>query len=353
MAKYFLGSVGKAEAFRRDANGDLKLAFVSKTLTDSGLNISTTKDDIRAGQGAPIQFSFYHDPSVEITLTDVLWKPEYLTAQLGAEFSAGTGEDYVTKTVTFAAGVANYSDYIAKSPIPCGEDYLVWGAKQGTDDWDLVTYDDSAKTLTLAGINAGDSGDYCVRYLGKVDGAKQAEITSLIIPEELFLIITAPIFAGDACAASKGKAAGHITFEVPRFLLNGAQEFSMNMSQNQTMSLAGVALASTSVDCDAVGGKLLRIIEVIDNRTWEDDVVGLIVDAESEEVGDHPSLYAELKDGHLRKIGDADIAAGKIEVSINGADYRALTTADTFAAGSYVFRLESRPTIASETIVIE
>ena len=59
MAKYFLGSVGTAEAFRMN-NAQLELAFVSKTLTDSGLTISTTKDDVRAGTGGPIQFSFYH-----------------------------------------------------------------------------------------------------------------------------------------------------------------------------------------------------------------------------------------------------------------------------------------------------
>ena len=38
MAKYFLGSVGTAEAFRR-VNDELQIAFVSKTLTDSSLNI--------------------------------------------------------------------------------------------------------------------------------------------------------------------------------------------------------------------------------------------------------------------------------------------------------------------------
>ena len=68
MSKYFLGSVGKAEAFRI-VDGEFKLAFVSKTLTDSGLNISTTKDDIRGGTGAPIQFSFYHDTNVEYLLS--------------------------------------------------------------------------------------------------------------------------------------------------------------------------------------------------------------------------------------------------------------------------------------------
>ena len=86
MAKLFLGSVGSVEAFERKEDGSYELAFVSKTLTDSGINTTISKEDIRGGTGAPIQFSFYHDPSVEITLTDVVFKEEYLEAQLGAEF---------------------------------------------------------------------------------------------------------------------------------------------------------------------------------------------------------------------------------------------------------------------------
>lgn len=327
MAKYFLGSVGKAEAFRYDpATGERTIAFVSKTLTDSGLNISTTKDDIRAGEGAPIQFSFYHDANVEITLTDVLWKPEYLEAQLGANFSFGS-EDYINDEVTFEKGEVTYTKTINKIPFPCEEDYLVWGAKKGTDDWRKITYDATAQKLTLAKA----SGPYCIRYLGPVDNAKQAEITSTIIPEELFLVITAPIFAGDACAASKGKAAGHITFEIPRFQLNGSQEFTMNMSSNQTMSLAGVALASESAQCDVNGGKLLRIIEVINDRDWRDEIESLIVDEESLEVGSVPVVYGELKDGRLYKLENSDLtfdpdltdgkfAAGTYTITLTGTE---------------------------------
>ena len=345
MAKYFLGSVGKAEAFRLNTEtGERELAFVSKTLTDSGLNITTTKDDIRAGEGAPIQFSFYHDSNVEITLTDVLWKREYLEAQLGARFVDGS-EDYLTDEVTFSGGTATFNKTVKALPFPCGEgdEYLVWGAKKGSDDWKLIQY--SSNTLTLAGAN----GDYCIRYLGATDKAKEAEITSTIIPEELFLVITAPIFAGDACAASKGKAAGHITFEIPRFQLNGAQEFAMNMSQNQTMSLAGVALASESLECDANGGKLLRIIEVISNRSWKDDVASLIVDAESAEAGDKPSIYGVLKDGHLKALTAAD----GIEYSTNaGTSWTDLTAEYVFVASTdYIFRLKGTEAV-SETVEI-
>lgn len=247
MAKYFLGSVGKAEAFRVAEDGQtLELAFVSSTLTDSGLNIQTTKDDIRAGQGAPIQFSFYHDPSVEITLTDVLWKKEYVEAQLGARFTKdGTQKDYLVKTIEFADGEASFTEEVFALDINCPgvQNIAVWGAKQGTDDWHLLDYDATNKKLTLPNDVKGrtTTQTWCVRYYGAESKAAVAEISTQIIPQELYLIITAPLFAGDACAATKGKAAGHITFDVPRFQLNGAQEFQMNMSSNQTMSLSGIA----------------------------------------------------------------------------------------------------------------
>ena len=356
MAKYFLGSVGNAEAFRLNDDKKLELAFVSKTLTDSGLNISTTKDDIRAGQGAPIQFSFFHDPSVEITLTDVLWKPEYLEAQLGARFREGNGKDFknLKETVTFEGGskIANYEiKDIELLPIPCGkEEYLVWGAPKGTDNYVEIAYDATQHTLTLPDKvdTPAVATEYCIRYYGKDERAKIAEITSTIIPEELYLLITAPIFAGDACAASKGKAAGHITFEVPRFVLNGAQEFSMNMSSNQTMSLSGTAMALESQDCDAVGGKLLRIIEVIYDRDWKNDIVELLVDEEYAKAGEEPQVYAVVKDGYPVLMDNADL------------DFAPALTESKFAAGTtYTINLKGNeggtkkyPNVGAETVVI-
>lgn len=309
MSKYFLGSVGKAEAFRVE-NEELKLAFVSKTLTDSGLNISTTKDDIRGGTGAPIQFSFYHDTNVEINLTDIQWKKEYLEAQLGVYMDGKTADkrvDYITETLKADSNnKITLTKDIKPMPVPCLKDdpYVVWYAEQGDDVWASKTFAaKDAKEIT--GLKEGHK--YCVRYLAADDRAISAEITSLIVPQELFLIITAPLFAGDACAATKGKAAGHITFEVPRFQLNGAQEFSMNMSSNQTMSLAGIALASESLDCENEGGKLLRIIEVKDARDIYSEVSDLIVDEECLTVGEVPVVYGVIADGSLLKLDNAKL----------------------------------------------
>ena len=41
MAKYFLGSVGSAEAFRM-VNGKPQMALVAKTLTDSSISVTIT-----------------------------------------------------------------------------------------------------------------------------------------------------------------------------------------------------------------------------------------------------------------------------------------------------------------------
>ena len=329
MAKYFLASVGRVEAFKRDYDGNLTLAFTSNTLTDSGINISTTKDDIRGGQGGAVQFSFAHDPSVEITLTDIVWKPAYLEAQLGVEFNSVDRSAYKTTTVTFSEGTADLGDTALVLPmLKCeNEDnvYGIWGAPKGSDEYKVISSTDG-KTLNLTGAK----GEYCVRYLGIDDRAKSAEISTMIVPSELFLVITAPIYAGDACAASKGKKAGEIQFEVPRFQLNGAQELAFNMSSNQTMSLSGTAMAMDSSDCENAGGKLLRIIEVIVDRDWKDEITAIDAEDDCLVVGKEPAIYGVTPSG-VELISNDDLTftegfvvngkfakAGEVTITLTG-----------------------------------
>lgn len=324
MAKYFLGSVGSAEAFRR-VNDQLQLAFVSKTLTDSGLNISITKDDVRGGTGAPIQFSFYHDPSVEITLTDILFNESYVEAQLGTKFETG-GNIYKNDeyTATSEALTHTIPDTLAELNLGCGQSEKVVWYSIDNDDWKVASSEMSGQVFT-----APKAGHVCLRYLTHDDNAHIAEITSNMIPEELFLVITAPIFAGDACSASNGKAAGTITYEVPRFKLNGAQEFTMNMSSNQTMSLAGTALASQD-GCDMNGSKLLRIIAVYDGVNWYDDVTELIADEDYLKVGQEPHIYALHKNGTVNLVDNSQLT---FTPTLDGSGKWSTTGATTVTVG--------------------
>lgn len=312
MAKYFLGSVGSAEAFRM-INGQPKMAFVAKTLTDSSISVTITKDELRGGTGAPVVTNFFHDPAVAITLTDILFKEGYVEAQLGTNFKANASA-YQSETIKAKeAGKLELS----KTPVDLGvlkcsdsaSTIIAWYSEEGKDDYKAVsisTSDANSKTLSDSGIQADKF--YCVRYLANDSNALEAIVKSDMIPHELALVITVPIFAGDACAASKGSKAGTLTFEVPRFQLDGGQEFTFNMSSNATMSLNGTAMVMTE-GCDANSGKLFRMIEVIEGRTVE----AIMIDESTAKVGaskDDVVVYALYSDKMLAVV-DKPVLSGE------------------------------------------
>lgn len=327
MAKYFLGSVGSVEAFERKEDGSYELAFVSKTLTDSGINTTISKEDIRGGTGAPIQFSFYHDPAVEITLTDVVFKKEYLEAQLGTEFKNEGSHGYATETVVASGGKI----VLKNQPLPInfgacgGELKYVWASEAGKEEWKTYPFTDGTE---ITGDFA-DGKSYCVRYCKQDPNALIARVTSSIIPAEYMLVITAPVFAGDACSASNGKKAGTITYEIPRFRLNGGSEMAFNMSSNQTISLAGSALASDNT-CEMGEQNLYNIVLSIDNYA-KTAYKELIVDEDSLKAGMVPVVYGLTKEGKVMKIDNKNLTfapalnkgtfvAGASKITLTGTD---------------------------------
>lgn len=292
---YFLGSVGMVEAFRETDNG-LELAFISKTLTDSGINTSITADDIRAGQGAPIVTRFYHDASVEITLTDVMFKRAYVEAQLGANFEA-IGEAYQSENLECeTAGKLQLSLKPLEIGSGCSEvsRIAVWYVEAGKTDWAMAEATAGNKEISGDFV---EGKKYCVRYLALDNQAQVANIMADIIPEELHLIITVPLYAGDSCGASGGKIAGEVQFDIPRFRLNGSQDFAAAMSSNQTMSLAGSALASQK-GCDT--SAILYTMRVkYKNEDFLKELKALQDDAAADEVGEQPKIYGVKENDEL------------------------------------------------------
>ena len=303
---YFLGSVGSVSAFRRDSKGNLQLAFVSTTNTDQGLNTTVSADDLRGGQGAPVITRFYHDVASEITLTDIMFKEAYIEAQLGTDFKS-EGKAYFCETLDVQ--VENEKKIVVLSHTPAqigfgcdtGNYNAVWYACEGKNNWVLA--DNSTEgthvaelagnklTINTQKLGVSNPSRITVRYLATgLAGAMEAKIYANFVPEELFLVITTPLFAGDACAASNGKAAGSVQFEIPRFRLNGGQDFAAAMSSNQTINMSGAAMATVG-GCDAEGAYLYKIIINYANETLEDLYTGLIADPECLKVGKMPMIY--------------------------------------------------------------
>ena len=324
MAKLFLGSVGYAEAFEI-VDGNPVVAFTSKTLTDSQVLISATNDAIRAGTGAPVVYTFSHDATAEVNLTDVIFKTAYVEAQLGGEFSTRGAKAYksVTKT-TNDSGVITLDDVPQDIRFNCiAATAIAWVKAADEDEYHVATVAGS----TVTGLTANK--EYCVRYLAVDNSAIDLIVKSNIIPKEYMLIITCPLYAGDACSASNGKPAGSITFEIPRFKLNGSQDFSMNMSSNSTMSLAGQVMAADSGCKPEEGSELLRVIVREEGTNLATDLTDLVAESETGDAGELvPDIYAiygtktkkiDLSDLTITPDTAVDLATGKFAAGASGA----------------------------------
>lgn len=348
---YFLGSVGSVSAFRRNSAGKLELAFVSTTNTDQGLNTTVSADDLRGGQGAPVITRFYHDVATEITLTDVMFKEAYIRSQLGTDFKA-EGNAYYCETLPVEENTAEeYTATLTKDPADIefgcntGSKKAVWYATEGKSNWILAEDSElNGKTLTINTDKLGETPtSVTVRYLASgLSGAIEAKVYANFVPDELFLIITTPLFAGDACSASNGAAAGSVQFEIPRFRLNGGQDFAAAMSSNQTVNMSGAAMANMG-GCDAKGAYLYKIIINYENEKLGGRYRALEVLDESLKVNAIPVVYgidgqnnAELISNTLLTFTPDLNASGQFSASgstkIDAKDGSALTKTVTVAA---------------------
>ena len=275
MAKRFLASTGVGVLFSKTDN-DMRMVAHVNTLTESTLSISSTQEEVRAGQGAKLYGRFNHDAGLTVTLTDAMFDLNYIAWQVGSELQRGGITMFTEQVVVGAAGAVQLSKAVEQMGESCGLDhYLVWYRKAGcdaSDEYDSQTVDAGAKTFTIEGATEGD--EYCVSYFTKDNAANTVLINANFVPAELVLMLTTKLFAGDANNPETGRPVGEITVKIPRFSLDGTFDLSMAMSSAATMSLNGTALAVDDGSCDNEG-IYAEIVEVINGAHWYDGLTAL------------------------------------------------------------------------------
>nr|DAG57942.1 MAG TPA: structural protein [Caudoviricetes sp.] len=262
MANYILGDVMKAEAFVRGEDGKLQHYFSANTMTDSTLNISVTAEEVRGGWGNQLLGKIFHDTNFGVNLTEAMWSLDYLAAQIGEEVKKGAGKDLksvagtvtdgaLTVTIPATDEIAPMFDKAAGFCAAADKTLIVW-VKDCNDE--VFTYtatkgESSAYTFTAVGEAKPANGAVCVTYPTEVTDCEQLIVTAAYAPKEFSLFLYGKLFAGNGCQKSKGKYAGKITIEIPRFQLDGSVDLTMNPSSAASVSLNGQALAS-GCSCD-------------------------------------------------------------------------------------------------------
>lgn len=268
MSRQFLAGVATVDILVGD-----QLVATANTLVDSSITVGSTAEDVRGGTGAKLLGKYFHTSTFDVSLTDVLFKLEYLAFQTGSAIQQ-ISDVFTSEQVALTAGgagtiVGTPADYQSYGTIG-------WAAKPGSDVYTKVTFTD--KAFTISGAAEGDI--YCVKYISTDNAARQITISSSFIPSEVTLVMTANLYrAGgrDKNDLNSSSKVGTVQILVPRFLFNGAQEISMTATGVANSPIAGSALDNPSADCSE-GGYYAIITEQIAGASWYDNVFALAIE---------------------------------------------------------------------------
>ena len=270
MSNYILAGVGTIEAFTQSSTQPTKI-FTSKTLQESGISISVTAEDIRGGLSNPLLGRYFHDSILEANITDALFNLQYLALNVGGEVVIG-GSSLVTETVTAGSGTLT----VQGTPVAFGAAGTVgWYTPAVQEDWAPLTFEGKVAT---ASVTSGT--DYCVRYNANDAGIQEFVVPSAIIPSEVHLVMTYPLFAGGTSpeAISTSSQVGELIVDIPRFQFAGNVELSLTSSGAATSNLSGSALASyTTANCNDMG-TYGTVKQKIYGGNWYDDLTTIAVD---------------------------------------------------------------------------
>lgn len=346
MSKYFLAGVANAEIF----DGENNLFATAKALTDSSISIGVNAEEVRGGEGAALRGKYFHSSSFGLKMTSAMFEMEYIAANVGAKIVTG-GDALVYKEVK--------SDSTGKITLPTtavpltGNVTYAYASVKGADKFDTYVVS-SDNTITVS----GSSADYCVKYFENNISARAIKINTNFVPDTLYVVLTASLFAGDAKAGS-GTKVGSVVIKVPRFQLNGSQEISMTMTGASNTAFEGSALAVEEDGCD---GKAYyaEILEILFNARWYDNVRSIQIEdndvaIKAGAINMGLDVYAIYANALPKKISNDIISAGEGSVEtekksklvfskVSGAEDLSIdaNTGDitgTASQGSYTFRV--------------
>ena len=241
----------------------------SKTLLDSSININSSAEDVRGGIGNKLLGKYYHTSTMDINLTDVVFKLEYLAYQTGStiEQVADLFENEQV-TITGNKGVINGTPMAYETYGTIG-----WVSLPGEDAYTNITF--NGKEFDYA---AEDGTIVCVKYVKRDNASKSITISSNFIPSEVTLVMKCNLYRGGKTTnINDSSKVGTLQIVVPRFQFNGSQELSLQASGVCNVPIAGSALDNPSADCSE-GGYYAIITETIDGANWYDDVIALAIE---------------------------------------------------------------------------
>lgn len=210
---------------------------------------------------------------LESNITDALFDMTYIALNVGGEITVG-GDSLITESVTTTT--ANKVT-VTGTPVAFGNAGTIgWMTVEGEDNWQPITF--TGKTAEVSGLASGTN--VCVRYNAYDDAMKQFIIPSNVIPSEIHVVMTYPLFAAttDVQSLSTSSKVGELIVDIPRFQFNGSVELSLTSSGAATSNLSGSALAvNDTINCSDMGRYGTVKLRTFGGN-WYDNLIAMAVD---------------------------------------------------------------------------
>lgn len=317
MSKKFLVGVGQVFAYDSNEN----LLFTSKTLSTSGIEVSTSNTEIRGGQGNALQYVYYHTGAMSLNLTDTQYNLGMIAANVGS--SIVTNNDiWDSEEVTLGAGGTGSVTNGTPKVTPDGNTTIYGWVEHGNGTSEKVAFTGSGFTSLLGSEN----DKVCVRYFRNDSASRSVTVEANFIPSIARIVIDTQL-ASSNTDISGASIIGKVQVEVPKAQFSGAQSIEMTSDGVSNTPLTANALAYTSSTggCSS-SGYYAKITEIINSASWYDNVIALaILDNDIDlEVGDPDvtlQVYAVPSSGSsflVPDYGDLDFASSETDYATVG-----------------------------------
>lgn len=268
----FLAGVGRALLF----DGD-NLIGVAKTLTESTFNFSISNEEIRGGQGNALFGKYFHDSNLAVTLTDAMFKLEYLAANLGVDISMG-GLSVYESSASGEVVRADGSILLTETPTLINGSLLAWYKKPSDANWSVTTATLSGTDYVIRPAGAVVNDNFCIKYFYQNENARSIIINTQYVPKTLHLVIMNDLFSGDTADVGSATRYGRIITDIPSFQLDGSQDLNLTATSAATISLTGNALGvSSEISCEE-STYYGTMTEEIFGSSWVDNVIALAIE---------------------------------------------------------------------------
>lgn len=268
----FLAGVGRALLF----DGD-NLIGVAKTLTESTFNFSISNEEIRGGQGNALFGKYFHDSNLAVTLTDAMFKLEYLAANLGVDISMG-GLSVYESSASGEVVRADGSILLTETPTLINGSLLAWYKKPSDANWSVTTATLSGTDYVIRPAGAVANDNFCIKYFYQNENARSIIINTQYVPKTIHLVIMNDLFSGDTADVGSATRYGRIITDIPRFQLDGSQDLNLTATSAATISLTGNALGvSSEISCEE-STYYGTMTEEIFGSSWVDNVIALAIE---------------------------------------------------------------------------